>query len=57
VDVEERFEFGGYVLEKRENSVLRVFVSESVEDEAIFGYEGIAVSENPISYSRLNTPR
>jgi len=57
VDVEKCFEFGWDVLEKCENSVLRVLVAESVEDEAIFGYEGITVSWNPISYSRLNTPR
>jgi hypothetical protein len=57
MDVEKCFEFGWDVLEKRENSVLRMLVAESVENEDIFGYEGIAVSWNPISYSRLNTPR
>jgi hypothetical protein len=57
VDGKERFEFGWDVLEKRENSVLRVLVPESVENKAVFGYEGIAVSGNPFSYSRFNTPR
>jgi hypothetical protein len=36
MDVEERFEFGWYVLEKRENSVVGVLVPEGVEDEAVF---------------------
>ena len=57
MDVEKCFEFGWDVLEKRENAVLRMLVAESVENEAVFGYEGITVGGNPISYSRLNTPR
>jgi hypothetical protein len=57
MDVEKDFEFGWNILEKRENAVLRMLVPESVENEAVFGYEGITVSGNPISYSRLNTPR
>jgi hypothetical protein len=57
VDVEERFEFGWDVFEKRENSVVGVLVSEGVEDEAVFGYERVAVGGNPFSHCRFNTPR
>jgi hypothetical protein len=56
LNVEERFEFGGDVLEKRENSVSGMLVAEGVEDEAVFGYERVSVSGNPFSYCRLNTP-
>jgi hypothetical protein len=34
-----------------------VFVAEGVEDEAVFGYEGIAVSGKPISHCRFDAPR
>jgi hypothetical protein len=57
VDVEKCFEFGWDVLEKRENSVVWVLVSESVENKAVFGYEAIAVSWNPICYCRFVAPR
>jgi len=36
VNVEERFELGWDVLEKRENSVVWVLVPEGVEYEAVF---------------------
>jgi hypothetical protein len=49
VDVEKLFELGWDILQERENSVVRVLVSESVEDETFFGYEGVSVSGNPIS--------
>jgi hypothetical protein len=57
VHVEKRFEFGWDVLQERENSLVGVLVPESVEDEAFFGYEGISISGNPISYSRFVAPR
>jgi hypothetical protein len=57
MDVEKGFEFGWDVLQKRENSVSRVLVSESVENKAVFGYEGIAISGNPISHCRFDAPR
>jgi hypothetical protein len=47
--MEKRLELGWDVLQERENSVVRVLVSESVEDETFFGYEGVSVSWNPIS--------
>jgi hypothetical protein len=45
--VEKLFELGWDVLEECENSVCWVLVSEGVEDEAFFGYEGVSVSGNP----------
>jgi hypothetical protein len=50
-------ELGGDVLEKRENPVDGMFIAEGVEDEAVFGYERVSVSRNPISRCRFNTPR
>jgi hypothetical protein len=47
--MEKRLELGWDVLQEREDSVVRVLVSEGVEDEAFFGYEGVSVSWNPIS--------
>jgi len=47
--MEKRLELGWGVLQERENSIVRVLVSESVEDETFFGYEGVSVSWNPIS--------
>jgi hypothetical protein len=44
VDAEERFEFGWNILEKSENTPFWMLVAESVEDEAFFGDEGVAVS-------------
>jgi len=55
--VEKRLELGRDVLQERENSVVRVLVPEGVENETVFGYEGISISGNPISYSRFDAPR
>jgi len=55
--VEKLFELGWYILQESENSVVRVLVSESIENKTLFGYESISVSGNPISNSRFNAPR
>jgi hypothetical protein len=57
LDVEERLEFGGDVLEERENPIIWMFVAESVEDEAVFGYERVSVGWNPFICCRFYTPR
>jgi hypothetical protein len=55
--VEESLELGGDVFEECENAVVWVLVPESVEDEAVFGYERVSVRGNPFNFSRFNTPR
>jgi len=55
--VEKRLELGWDILQERKNSLVGMLIPESVEDEAFFGYEGISISGNPISYSRFNAPR
>jgi ribosomal protein L11 methylase PrmA len=50
-------EICGDILEERENPVLRVFVPEDVEDEAVFGHERVSVRWNPLSHCRFETPR
>ena len=56
-DVEETFEFCGYVFQKGENPALRMLIAEYVEDEAFFGCEGIAISRHPVRDVRLSSPR
>jgi hypothetical protein len=48
---------GWDVLQERENSVVWVLVPEGVEDEALFGYECVSVSGNPVCYCRCDAPR
>jgi hypothetical protein len=55
--VEERLEFGGDIFEERENPVAGVFVTKSIEDEAVSGYKRVSVRWNPFNFSRFNTPR
>jgi hypothetical protein len=50
-------EFGGNVLQKGENPVVRLFISESVEYKIFCSYESISIGWNPIFGSnRLGTP-
>lgn len=50
-------ELGGNVLQKGENPVAWMFISESVEYELLFSYESISIYWNPIFASaRLGTP-
>jgi len=49
VDIEKCLELGWDVLQESENSVVRVLVAEGVEYEAVFGYESVAISWNPVS--------
>ena len=57
MDVEERLEFGGDVLEERENPIIWMFVAEGVENEAVFGYERVSVGGKPSFRCRFYTPR
>ena len=49
VDVEERLEFCGDVLEKRENAFLWMLVPEGVEDETFLRDESVTISGKPFS--------
>jgi hypothetical protein len=49
VNVEKLFELGWDILQESENSVVRVLVSESIENKTLFSYESISVSGNPTS--------
>jgi hypothetical protein len=55
--IEESLELCGDVFEERENPVFGMLVPESVEDEAVFGYERVSVCGNPFNFSRFSTPR
>jgi hypothetical protein len=49
VNVEELFELGWNVLQESKNSVVRVLVSESIENKTLFSYESISIGRNPTS--------
>jgi hypothetical protein len=47
--VEKLLELGWDILQESENSVVRVLVSESIENKTLFSYESISIGRNPTS--------
>ena len=57
MNVKKHLKSEGNVLQKGENPVVWMFISENVEYKALFGYEGISIGWNPIfGGDRLGTP-